>query len=75
MVPRKKTHLKLLALPYIEVYVQRANNGSFIQQGISSKKNTKEENLMLNVAKEFYAYKGSAAVYVEIIMKYYRIAF
>jgi len=65
-------HLKLLTLPYVEVHVQRATTGAFLQQGIDFKKNTKEENLMINVAKEFYASKGDAAAYVEILMKYYR---
>jgi len=65
-------HLKLLTLPYVEVHVQRASTGAFLQQGINFAKNAKEENLMLNVAKEFYASKGDAAAYVEILMKYYR---
>jgi len=65
-------HLKLLSLPYFEVRVQRATTGAFLQQGIDFKTKAKEENLMLNVAKEFYASKGGAAAYVKILMKYYR---
>ena len=65
-------HLKHLSLPYVKVHVQRANTGAFFQQKIDFKKKAKEENLMLNVAKEFYASKEDAAAYVEILIKYYR---
>jgi len=64
-------HLKLLSLPYVEVHAQLATNRAFLHQGIDFKKKGKEENLMLNIANEFYASKGDAAAYVEILMKYY----
>jgi len=64
-------HLKLLSLPYVEIHVKRDTTGSFLQQGIDFNKRAKEKNLMLNVAKDFYASKGDAAAYVEILMKYY----
>ena len=63
-----KIHLKLFALLYVKVFVQRDDNVSFLQQDIQFKKVAKEENLMIDVTWEVYALKGGATAYVEILI-------
>ena len=69
---RNTIHLKLLSIPYIEVFVQRDSEGPFLDPDIKFDKRMNEERMMNHMTEEFYQSMGDAAAYVEILMKYYR---
>jgi len=67
---RGKTNIKLLSIPYVKLYVQRPSDGYFLNGGIKFNKNMPDDKLMIDLAQQFYASKGDAAAYAEILMKY-----
>ena len=57
---RGRVHVKLLTLPFIEVYVQRANDAPILSNDIRFRKNQDDNKFMIQVAQAFYAVKGDA---------------
>ena len=64
--------LKLLELPYVEIYKQRAPGEPFLNDSINYRKGATESNKTEQLARDFYTCKGDTVQYAEVLMKYYK---
>jgi hypothetical protein len=63
--------LQFLALPYIEVFVERGANDSILDSRIEMPRTTKDEVLSAHMADEFKIAKGDPIATIDVMMKGY----